>query len=110
MEADTYDTWLRKICPDERTICGEPENGSAGVPYSGDYDGGAYDAKVCTEDMALHGLQVWARWGHPDGDPFSAEKFLRANPTWAADNGPLAVFGLQTFAAQTPNPWVLLSF
>ncbi len=108
MEADTYDTYLKKICPDERTICGEPENGSAGVPYSGDYDGGAYDAKVCTESMVLGGLQMWARWGHPNGDDFSAARFLAANPHWAADNGALAVFGLETFAAQTPNPWVLL--
>ena len=110
MEADTYDTLLKKICPDERTICGEPENGSAGVPYSSGNDGGAYDAKVCTEAMILDGLQMWARWGHPNGDTFSAAKFLAANPTWAASNGRLAVFGLKTFAAQTPNPWVLLDF
>jgi hypothetical protein len=110
MEADTYDTFLKKICPDDRTICGEPENGSTGVPYSGSDDGGAYDGKVCTEKMALHGLQVWARWGHPDGDPFSARLFLKANPGWAAKNGSLAVFGLKTFAAQTPNPWVLLRY
>lgn len=110
MEADTYDTFLKKVCPDERTICGEPENGSAGVPYSSDNDGGAYDAKVCTEAMVLDGLQMWARWGHPDGDALSAAKFLAANSTWAASNGRLAVFGLKTFAAQTPNPWVLLSF
>ncbi len=108
MEADTYDTFLGKICPDERTLCGEPENGSAGVPYSGDYDGGAYDAKVCTETMVRAGLQVMARWGHPDGDGFDAARFLAANPHWAADNGALAVFGLRTFSVQTPNPWALL--
>jgi hypothetical protein len=108
MEADTYDTYLKRICPDVRTICGEPENGWSGVPYSGSYDGGAYDAKVCTENMVLDGLQVWARWGRPDGDAFSATRFLAADPSWAADHGALAVFGLKTFAAQTPNPWVLL--
>jgi hypothetical protein len=108
MESDTYDTYLGKICPDERTICGEPENGSTGIPYSGNNDGGAYDGKVCTESMVLNGLQMWARWGHPNGDSFSATLFLQHNPTWASDNGPLAVFGLKTFAAQTPNPWVLL--
>ena len=108
MEADTYDTYLKRICPDVRTICGEPENGWAGAPYSGSYDGGAYDGKVCSEDMVLDGLQVWARWGRPNGDTFSAVKFLAANRTWAADHGALAVFGLKTFAAQTPNPWVLL--
>jgi hypothetical protein len=78
------------------------------VPYSSDYEGGAYDAKVCTETMARDGLQLWARWGHPNGDPFSAASFLQSNPKWAAENGPLAVFGLRTFSAQTPNPWVLM--
>lgn len=108
MEADTYDAYLKRVCPDVRTICGEPEHGDAGVPYSGADDGGAYDAKVATEGMALSGLKLWARWGHPNGDGFSAQLFLQHNPTWAADNGPLAVFGLRTFAAMTPNRWVLL--
>ena len=108
MIADTYDAYLGKNVPDERTICGEPEHGSNGTPYSGDDDGGAYDAKVCTESMALDGMQMWARWGHPNGDSFSAARFLHNNPKWAAENGPLAVFGLRTFSAQTPNPWALL--
>jgi hypothetical protein len=109
MEADTYDTYLKKRCPDERTICGEPEHGSSGVPYSGSDDGGAYDAKVTTEAMVSAGLTMWARWGHPNGDGFSAQLFLQHNPTWAADNGSLAMFGLRTFSAMTPNPWVLLT-
>ena len=108
MEADTFDTYLNKICPDERTLCGETENGTTGAPYSSDYEGGAYDGKVCTESMALDGLQMWARWGHPNGDPFSAAAFLQAFPKWGKEYGPLAVFGLETFSAQTPNPWVLL--
>jgi hypothetical protein len=107
MEADTFDTYLGKICPDERTLCGETEHGTTGAPYSSDYDGGAYDAKVCTEAMSRD-LQLWARWGHPNGDPFSATLFLQSFPKWAADYGPLAVFGLRTFSAQTPNPWVLM--
>jgi hypothetical protein len=107
MEADTFDTYLGKICPDERTLCGETEHGTTGAPYSSDYEGGAYDAKVCTESMARD-LQLWARWGHPNGDPFSATLFLQSFPKWAADYGPLAVFGLRTFSAQTPNPWVLM--
>jgi hypothetical protein len=108
MLADTYDTYLGRVSPDQRTICGEPENASAGAPYSGTSEDGAYDAKVCTESMVLGGLQLSARWGHPDGDSFSADSFLRTNPGWAARHGPLAVFGLRTFAAQTPDPWVLL--
>ena len=108
MEADTYDVYLHRNGPDQRTICGEWEHGPSGAPYSGSSDYGANDAKVCTESMVLDGMQMWARWGHPNGDDFSAAKFLRHNPTWAARNGSLALFGLRTFSAQTPNPWVLL--
>ena len=110
MLGDTWDTYLGRTSPDSRTICGEPEHGSRGVAYSGDTADGAYDGKVTTEDMVLHGMQVQARWGHPNGDGFDAARFLAANRSWAADNGTLAVFGLRTFSAQTPNPWVSTNY
>ena len=58
--------------------------------------------------MALDGLQQWARWGHPSGDAFSAAAFLRKHPSWSKDNGSFELFGLRTFAQQTPNEWTLV--
>jgi hypothetical protein len=108
MLSDTYDVTLGKIWPDKNTICGEPENSTTAL-YGGTSTGGAIDGKVATVDMALHGLRQWARWGRPNGDPFSAALFLQHNPNWATSRGPFAVFGLQTFADQTQaNPWTLM--
>jgi len=111
MEADTYDSYLGKILPDARTICGEPEHATPDLRYTDKWalaPCGATDAKVCTEGMARHGLKMWARWGHPSGDAFHAGAFLSHYPTWAADNGGFAAFGLRTFAAETPRRWTLL--
>ena len=111
MEADTYDSYLGKILPDARTICGEPEHATPDLRYTDKWalaPCGATDAKVCTEAMARHGLRMWARWGHASGDAFKAGVFLKHYPTWAADNGRFAVFGLRTFAAETPRPWTLV--
>ncbi len=111
MESDTFDTYLNKELPDARDLCGEPEYFTPGLL---DWDSwvldpeGAIDGKVCTEAMALHGLKSWACWGHGSGDHFSAAAYLAANPTWAADNGALAVFGLKTFSAQSTDRWVAL--
>jgi len=111
MESDTYDTYLKKNLPDARNLCGEPEYFTPGLL---DWDSwvldpeGAIDGKVCTEAMALHGLKSWACWGHGSGDHFSAAAYLAANPTWASDNGALAVFGLKTFSAQSTDRWVAL--
>ena len=58
--------------------------------------------------MALDGLQQWARWGHPSGDAFDAAAFLRQHPSWRKDNGSFELFGLRTFAQQTPNEWTLV--
>jgi hypothetical protein len=112
MEADTYDSFLGKILPDARTICGEPEHTTPGLLHWDKWTlspCGATDAKICTEDMALHGQKMWARWGHASGDAFHAGVFLKHYPTWAADNGGFAVFGLRTFASQTPRQWTLVT-
>lgn len=109
MLSDTYDVTLGKVWPDKNDICGEPENTTTTL-YGGSSTGGAIDGKVATEDMVLHGLRQWARWGRPNGDPFNADLFLLNNPTWASGHGgDFGVFGLQTFAAQTQaNPWTLM--
>ncbi len=111
MESDTFDSYLNKELPDARDLCGEPDYFTPGLL---DWDSwvlgpeGAIDGKVCSEAMALHGLRSWACWGRGSGDHFDAATYLAANPDWAADNGPLAVFGLMTFSAQTTDHWVRL--
>jgi hypothetical protein len=106
--ADTYDTYLRQWGGDARTICGKGENGTTGVAYSGSDCWGSVDAKVASSAMARGGLRMRARWGRPDGTALDAARFLLANPDWPKLNGPLGVFSLQTFAAQTPNDWTTL--
>ncbi len=111
MESDTYDTYLGRQLADARDLCGEPEHATPGLL---DWDSwvlepeGAIDGKVCTEAMALGGLSTWACWGHGSGDHFDASAYLAAHPGWAAANGPLAVFGLATFSAQTVDRWTTL--
>lgn len=106
--ADTYDTYLERWGGNVRTICGKAENGTTGIPYSGNDCWGSVDAKVATSRMARDGLRVWARWGRPDGAALDAVRFLRSNPDWQAENGPLATFSLLTFSAQTPNQWTVI--
>ena len=111
MESDTYDSYLGEQHADARSLCGEPERDTPGLLRWDDWvyePCGALDAKVTTEAMALDGLQQWARWGHPSGDAFSAAAFLRKHPSWSRDNGSFELFGLRTFAQQTPNEWTLI--
>ena len=111
MEADTYDSYLGETRPDGRTLCGEPENATPGLLHWDSWvlsPCGATDAKVCTEAMALHGLKMWARWGHASGDAFDARAFLQDYPGWAKDNGRFALFGLRTFSRQTPKQWTFV--
>ena len=47
----------------------------AGQTASASSDSHGYDGKVCTESMALNGLQTWARWGYASGDDFFNEPY-----------------------------------
>jgi hypothetical protein len=111
MESDTYDSYLGEQRADARCLCGEPERGTPGLLRWDDWVDepcGALDAKVTTEAMATSGLQQWARWGHPSGDAFNAGAFLRRHSAWRKDNGSFELYGLRTFARQTPNEWTLV--
>ena len=111
MESDTYDTYLGQERADARDICGEPEHSTPGLLGWDSWvldPQGAIDGKVCTEAMALDGLQSWACWGHGSGDHFDAAAYLARHRSWAAGNGALAVFGLETFSAQNTDRWVRL--
>ncbi len=82
-EADHYDTYLKKIHPDQRTLCGHSEldsrmDGGPGKPFS---PWGTLDGKVVDANMAEH-MSFYARWGDACGTPFSAEKFLTEHPQY----------------------------
>jgi len=111
MESDTYDTYLGRIRPDARGLCGEPEFGTPGLLSWDSWvrePEGATDGKVTTENMAVDGLSSWACWGHPSGDHFSAAAYLAAHPGWAASHGAFSVFELKTFSADSTDKWGLL--
>lgn len=106
MLSDHYDTYLGIEQPSARTICGhketEREDPDQMIPS------GAYDGKVTTSDMVMDGMAMWARWGHPCGQPFNAELFMATHPEWVAEHDDFAVMGLRIFDAETPNPWTMV--
>ncbi len=106
MLADHYDTYLGIEQPSARTICGHKEIETADP--SERKPSGAYDGKVTTSEMVLDGMSMWARWGHPCGEPFDAEKFMEDNPQWVEENDEFAIHGLRIFDSDTPNPWTLV--
>lgn len=79
---DHYDTWLKKIDPDQRTLCGHIDNSPQGVPvwHDGPYTPeGAVTGKVTDSAMAAK-MEMIARAGHPGGENFYAKPFLKAHP------------------------------
>jgi hypothetical protein len=101
MLADHYDTYLKHAAASSRTICGHFE-ADAASPY------GAIDAKVTTSAMALNGMAMWVRWGHPCGVHFDATAWMAAHTWWARAHGSFAVAGLKRFSSGTPNRWSLI--
>ncbi|MCL4539343.1 MAG: phospholipase B family protein [Bacteroidetes bacterium] len=82
-EADHYDTYLNKVHPDQRTLCGHSEldsrmDGGPGKPFS---PWGTLDGKVVDAKMAKN-MSFYARWGDACGTPFSAKKFLSEHPQY----------------------------
>ena len=103
--SDTYDVYLQRDYPSSRTICGEWEKETIGQAWPE----GAYDGKVTTSGMVLHGMKMWARWGHPNGDPFDARAFMAANQWWVSTHDDFAMLGLTIFDSATPQPWSLVA-
>lgn len=104
MLSDHHDYYLDRTEPSSRTICGhfEDETVDSRIPY------GSLDGKVITSAMALNGMQMLARWGHPCGEHFDAASFLRTHPGWAKSADSFAIAGLRTFSKETPQPWTLV--
>jgi len=107
MLADHRDYYLDRTQASSRTICGhfeaETEVRGDTIPY------GSIDGKVITSTMALSGMQMLARWGHPCGAVFQAGRFLRTHPAWARSHDSFTVAGLRAFDRATPQPWTLVS-
>ena len=99
---DTYDTYLDRVYPSSRTICGEGELETV----TGADAWGAADGKVTTSEMVQDGMALWARFGHPNGDPFDVDAFIAANPWWLKSYTQYDLKALRIFAATTPNPWI----
>lgn len=98
-ESDHYDTYLRRIQPDSRTLCGHSDldsriQGGSGSPFSpwGTIDGKVVDAKMAAK------MSFYARWGSACGTPFSASKFLSEHPQYRWMKGILK--------SRPAEPWV----
>jgi hypothetical protein len=81
-ESDHYDTYLNKINPGGRTLCGHWETDAQeygpGIPYSPE---GTLDGKVVDAAMAKE-MSFSARWGSACGRPFDGAKFLEDHPQY----------------------------
>lgn len=80
---DDYDTWLKKIDPDQRTLCGHIDHWQGPVPKM-DRSGafapfGAVTGKV-TDTAMVNKMEMWAHAGHPDGTDFLVKPYLKAHP------------------------------
>ena len=87
-ESDHYDTYDKKIEPDERTLCGHIDLSPRGM---GDWQpayapAGAVQNKATTADMAAK-MQLVAAAGHACGIDFKAASHLQAHPNfdWQKD-------------------------
>jgi len=79
---DHYDTWLKKIRPDQRTLCGHVDVAKEGVPVWGEppYSPmGSVQGKATDSSMAAK-MELMAHAGHPGGESFYVKPFLKAHP------------------------------
>ena len=82
--ADHFDTYLNKIEPGERTLCGHVELSSRGSkPWQPPFGpAGAVQNKVADATMAEQ-MSLTAAMGHSCGIHFKAAKHLKAHPEFA---------------------------
>jgi hypothetical protein len=82
--SDHYDTFDKKIAPNERTLCGHNDLSPRGMkPWQPPYGpAGAVQAKVADATMAER-MSLTAAMGHSCGIHFKAAPHLRAHPEFA---------------------------
>jgi hypothetical protein len=82
---DHFDSYQKKMDPDERSLCGHGDLSPRGVavwewpPHD---PAGAVQGKVMDGTMA-QGMSFFAHMGHPCGTDFLAAPFLKAHPEFA---------------------------
>jgi hypothetical protein len=82
---DHNDVVLSKSVANERTLCGHADTSTRGIPqwdWAAHYPGGAVQGKAMDSRMA-ETLSFFAHTGHPCGEDFLAEPFLKAHPEFA---------------------------
>jgi hypothetical protein len=82
---DHEDVILGKSIADERTLCGHTDTSARGIPqwdWAAHFPGGAVQGKAMDSHMA-ETLSFFAHTGHPCGEDFLAEPFLKAHPEFA---------------------------
>jgi hypothetical protein len=78
-EGDHYDSYEKRVDPDERTLCGHIDNSPRGSrPYE---PFGAVQSKVTDTEMASR-MSLIAHLGHPGGQSFYVKPFLKAHPEY----------------------------
>ncbi|MDR3736956.1 MAG: C45 family autoproteolytic acyltransferase/hydrolase [Acidobacteriaceae bacterium] len=80
--ADHEDSYLGKVNPGSRSLCGHIDHDPKGVPEWGDppyFPDGAVTGKVTDSELAAH-MGLVARAGHPCGEDFLAAPFLDEHP------------------------------
>lgn len=84
-ESDHYDSYEKKIDPDERTLCGHVEVSPRGIPEWGwgpYHPGGTVQAKAADTTM-IKNMTLTAHTGHACGTAFHAAEFLKKHPEYA---------------------------
>jgi hypothetical protein len=79
LEGDHYDSYEKKIDPDERSLCGHIDNCPRGKHPNEAF--GAVQSKVTDSEMAAK-MQLIAHLGHPCGESFHVKPFLAAHPEY----------------------------
>ena len=83
--SDHYDIYERKIDAGKRSLCGHEDTSPVGEKVWDDppYDpGGAVTGKVTSSELAAK-MSFIGRAGHPCGEDFLVEPFLKAHPEFA---------------------------
>jgi hypothetical protein len=83
--ADHWDSFEKKVQPDERSLCGHVDTSSRGVKiweWGAYYPGGAVQGKATDSSLAGQ-MSFQARAGHPCGQDFIAKDFLDAHPDYS---------------------------
>jgi hypothetical protein len=100
--SDHYDTYTKKVGPDQRTLCGHEDRAATDPAHPNvprDSPSGAVEGKAIDSRLA-QAMQLVARTGHPCGVRFDAASFLASHKDYAwqapvlhdMDAGPWTLF------------------